>query len=55
MITRRTLLQAAAAPLAGAFALASLSKGIQAATTTYQRPRLKITDIRTAMITVHGP
>lgn len=54
-MTRRTLLQSAAAPFAGAFALTSLSKGIQAATTTYQRPKLKITDIRTAMVAVHGP
>jgi hypothetical protein len=40
MITRRTLLQTAAAPIAGAFALTSLSKAIQAATTSYQRPKL---------------
>jgi len=55
MITRRTLLQTAAAPIVGAFALPSLSKAIQAATTTYQRPKLKITDVRTAMVVVHGP
>jgi galactonate dehydratase len=55
MITRRTLLQTAAAPIAGAFALTSLSKAIQAQTTTWQRPKLKITDVRTAMVMVHGP
>ncbi len=55
MITRRTLLQTAAAPIGAAFALPSLSKAIQAATTTYQRPKLKITDVRTAMVMVHGP
>ena len=54
MITRRTLLQTAA-PIAGALALPSLSKAIQASTTTYQRPKLKITDVRTAMVMVHGP
>src|ERR1700688_2132786 len=47
--TRRTLLQT------GAFALTSLSKAIQAQTKTYQRPKLKITDVRTAMVAVHGP
>ena len=41
--------------LAGAFALPALSRAVQAATTTYQRPKLKITDIRTAMVQVHGP
>src|SRR5271165_917030 len=55
MMTRRTFFETAAAPLAGALALTSLSRGIQAATTTYQRPKLKITDIRTAMVMVHGP
>lgn len=55
MLTRRSLLQTAAAPVAGAFALTSLSKAIQAATTAYQRPKLKITDVRTAMVAVHGP
>jgi galactonate dehydratase len=55
MITRRTLLQTAAAPIAGALALPSLSKAIQASTTAYQRPKLKITDVRTAMVVVHGP
>jgi galactonate dehydratase len=51
MITRRSLLQTAA----GAFSLSALSNAVQAATTTYQRPKLKITDIRTAMVAVHGP
>lgn len=55
MMTRRKLLQTAAAPMAGALALPSLSEGIQASTTVYQRPRLKITDVRTAMVLVHGP
>ncbi len=54
-LTRRSILRAAAAPLAGAFALPALSKAVQAASTVYQRPKLKITDIRTAMVMVHGP
>ena len=49
MPTRRTFLQS------GAFALTSLSHAVQAATSSYQRPKLKITDVRTAMVQVHGP
>jgi len=55
MITRRSLFETAAVPVASALALTSLSKAIQAQTSTYQRPKLKITDVRTAMVTVHGP
>lgn len=55
MITRRSLFETAAVPLASALTLTSLSKAIQAQTSTYQRPKLKITDVRTAMVTVHGP
>src|SRR5437763_9421912 len=51
---RRQFLQAASAPLAGVFALPALSTAIQAATTPYNRPKLKITDIRTAEVRVHG-
>lgn len=54
-LTRRSLLQRAAAPIGGAFALTSLARAIQAAGTSYQRPKLKITDVRTAMVAVHGP
>ena len=32
----------------------SLSSAIQSATTPYQRPKLKITDVRTAEVNVHG-
>jgi galactonate dehydratase len=41
--------------MAGAMALPTLSEAIQASSTTYQRPKLKITDVRTAMVMVHGP
>jgi galactonate dehydratase len=55
-MTRRSMLQKTLAPLAvGAFGLPALSKALQAATSVYNRPKLKITDIRTAMVRVHGP
>lgn len=54
MISRRRLLQTAGVPVAGALALPSLSAAIQASRTPYQRPKLKITDVRTAMVLVHG-
>ena len=54
-ITRRSTLKSAVAPIAGAFALPALSKALQSTTRTYQRPKLKITDVRTAMVQVHGP
>jgi len=55
MMTRRKLLQTSAAPIAGAMALPALSAAIQASSTVYRRPKLKITDVRTAMVLVHGP
>ena len=53
--TRRSMLKSAALPVAGALALPSLAAAIQEKTTPYQRPKLKITDIRTAQVLVHGP
>ncbi len=41
-------------PFAGMCALPSLSAAVQSATSPYRRPRLKITDIRTAEVRVHG-
>jgi galactonate dehydratase len=38
--------------MAGAMAVPTLSEAIQASSTTYQRPKLKITDVRTAMVRV---
>ncbi len=46
---------AAALPAAGIFALPSLARGIQENSTPQQRPKVKITDIRTAQVLVHGP
>jgi galactonate dehydratase len=45
----------AAAMSAGALSLPSLAAALQQATTPYQRPKLKITDIRTAYVMAHGP
>jgi len=49
------MLKSAALPVAGAFALPSLAVAVENSSTPYQRPRLKITDIRTAQVRVHGP
>ncbi len=55
-ITRRSMLQKSMGPLAlGAFGLPALSEAIQTSTSVYKRPKLKITDVRTAMVRVHGP
>jgi galactonate dehydratase len=40
--------------LAGALGLPALAKAIQTASSPYRRPKLKITDIRTAAVRVHG-
>ena len=53
-MNRRGVLKTSAA-IAGGLAFPSLSEAVQGASTPYQRPRLKITDIRTAMVRVHGP
>ena len=37
------------------FSLPSLARAIQTSSTPYQRPKLKITDVRTAQVLVHGP
>jgi galactonate dehydratase len=41
-------------PLAGALGLRSIAAAAQAATPEYRRPKLKITEIRTAEVRVHG-
>src|SRR6185312_293186 len=53
-IPRRNFLRSISGAAAGAFSLPALSSAIQAATTPYNRPKLKITDIRTAEGVVHG-
>jgi galactonate dehydratase len=54
LLTRRNMLKNAALPIAGTFALPSLAAAVQYVTTPYQRPKLKITDVRTAQVRVHG-
>jgi galactonate dehydratase len=46
--------QALAALGGGTFSLSALGQAVQKATTPYNRPKLKITDIRTAEIMAHG-
>jgi galactonate dehydratase len=46
--------QAVAALGAGTFSLSALGQAVQKTTTPYNRPKLKITDIRTAEIMAHG-
>ena len=52
--TRRAMLKGAALPIAGTFALPALAAAVQDSSTPYQRPKLKITDVRTAQVRVHG-
>ncbi|HZT32710.1 MAG TPA: mandelate racemase/muconate lactonizing enzyme family protein [Bryobacteraceae bacterium] len=49
-IPRRSFLH----EVAGALSLPALSQAIQATSSPYRRPKLKITDIRTAEIALHG-
>src|ERR1700761_9630546 len=53
-LTRRQMLKNAALPIAGAFALPALAAAVQESSTPYHRPKLKITDVRTAQVRVHG-
>lgn len=52
--TRRTMLKNVALPIAGTFALPALAAAVQESSSPFQRPKLKITDIRTAQVRVHG-
>ena len=54
LLSRRKMIKNAALPIAGAFALPSLAGAVQEISTPYQRPKLKITDVRTAQVRVHG-
>jgi galactonate dehydratase len=47
---RRSFLQTAGAGLAGFFSLRGLSAAVQATSSPFQRPRLKITDVKTAYL-----
>src|SRR5579885_2121839 len=54
MTSRRTLLRGGLLTVAGGAGLPSLRAAVENATTPYNRPKLKITDIRTAEVRVHG-
>lgn len=52
--TRRVLIKNTMAAIGGALALPSLAAAVQESSSPYRRPKLKITDIRTAEVMVHG-
>lgn len=52
--SRRDFLRGAAPAAAGWLGLPALASAVQQASSPYRRPRLKITDIRTAEIMAHG-
>ena len=57
-ISRRSLLKGCALQALGSasiFSLPALAAALQSNSTSNQRPKLKITDIRTAQVMVHGP
>src|ERR1017187_9982192 len=54
LVTRRCLLRSSAMPVAAMLGLPSLSAAAQSAANSYRRPKLKITEIRTAEVRVHG-
>jgi galactonate dehydratase len=53
-LDRRTFLKGGLLPIAGLAGLPSLAAAVEQATTPYNRPKLKITDVRTAEVRVHG-
>src|ERR1044071_9499498 len=53
-IDRRTLLKGGLLSIAGMAGLPSLRAAVEQATGEYRRPKLKITEVRTAEVRVHG-
>src|SRR5271157_4919911 len=51
--TRRSLLKSSL-PLTGMLGLPSISTAVEQASSPYRRPKLKITEVRTAEVRVHG-
>jgi galactonate dehydratase len=51
---RRTLLKGGLLSIAGMAGLPSLRAAVEQATSEYRRPKLRITDVRTAEVRVHG-
>jgi galactonate dehydratase len=52
--TRRAVLKSSFLPLGAMLGLPTLSAAVQTASSPYRRPKLKITDVRTAEVRVHG-
>jgi galactonate dehydratase len=52
--TRRNVLKSSVLPLAAMAGLPSIAAAVQEASTPYRRPKLKITEVRTAEVRVHG-
>jgi len=52
--TRRSFLKRTTSSVAGAFALPALAAAVENATSSSRRPKLKIIDVRTAEVMVHG-
>src|SRR5664279_2108574 len=53
-LNRRSLLKSTLMPMAGMMGLPSITEAAQAAASVYRRPKLKITEVRTAEVSVHG-
>jgi galactonate dehydratase len=53
--SRRSLIKGIALPAMGTFSLPTLAAAIETTSTPQQRPKVKITDVRTAQVNVHGP
>jgi galactonate dehydratase len=53
-MNRRSLLKRSLLPLSGALGLPPISHAVQSASTPYRRPKLKITEVRTGEVRVHG-
>src|ERR1035437_1679006 len=53
-LTRRSLVKSSVLPLTGMLGLPSISAAVEQASSPYRRPKLKITEIRTAEVRVHG-
>ena len=54
VVSRRDLLRGVVPATAGILAFPALGRAVQSATSPYKRPRLKITDVRTAEVMAHG-
>jgi hypothetical protein len=53
-MSRRSFLTGLGA-LGGVWSLPGLARAVQETSSPYRRPKLKITDVRTAQVLAHGP